>query len=83
MLRKRNRQNETELLTITIIKLIMENNSFKPGDVVIMKSGSPKMTVSYSDRESTTCYLFLFESGRVSSHFSVPTIILELAPSEV
>ncbi|GEM55275.1 DUF2158 domain-containing protein [Flavobacterium branchiophilum] len=36
----------------------MENESFKIGDVVVLKSGSPKMTVVYSDPKMTQCIFF-------------------------
>ncbi len=78
MLRNRNRQNETELLTITIIKLIMESNSFKPGSVVMMKSGSPKMTVTYSDETTTVVKYYNYETHGVSPSIEIATLALEL-----
>ncbi|AIN74116.1 Uncharacterized conserved protein YodC, DUF2158 family [Flavobacterium psychrophilum DSM 3660] len=57
----------------------MENNSFKPGDVVVLKSGSPKMTVSYSDVTETICHYYNFNENKLSLNNRISTVSLELA----
>jgi uncharacterized protein YodC (DUF2158 family) len=56
----------------------MENNSFKPGDVVIMKSGSPKMTVTYSDQKITVVKYYNYELHGVSPSVEIATLALEI-----
>jgi uncharacterized protein YodC (DUF2158 family) len=57
----------------------MENNSFKIGDVVVIKSGSPKMTVIYSDQKTTVVKYYNFETHGVSADINISTLALELA----
>ena len=52
----------------------MENKEIKEGDVVILKSGSPKMTVTSIGNSDTRCYYFY--EGKVELT-DVPTISLK------
>lgn len=56
----------------------MENDSFKPGDIVMIKSGSPKMTVTYSDKNITSVMYYNYEIHKVSSDINISTLALEL-----
>lgn len=56
----------------------MENNSFKIGDIVMLKSGSPKMTVVYSDNDHTSVVYYNYESNKVSPSIQITTAALEL-----
>jgi uncharacterized protein YodC (DUF2158 family) len=60
----------------------MENNAFKPGDIVMIKSGSPKMTVSYSDKDVTVCHFYCFTENKININNRLETIILERVDSE-
>lgn len=55
----------------------MANNCFKDGDIVIIKSGSPKMTVIYSDDDDTSVVYYDYESKKVNAT-KIATIALEL-----
>lgn len=53
---------------------------FKPGDIVIIKSGSPKMTVYSSTPEGWTfCYYYSEEEKRIMEAIKLPSDILQLA----
>lgn len=52
---------------------------FKAGDVVVLKSGSPKMTVIYSNEESTSVVYYNYEAQKISSSATIiSTIALEI-----
>ncbi len=56
----------------------MEDCKFNPGDIVMMKSGSPKMTVSFSSADETIVFYYNYEDHKVSSKITLPTVVLEL-----
>jgi len=56
----------------------MADYKFNPGDIVMMKSGSPKMTVAYSSNDETIVYYYNYEDHKVSPKITLPTAVLEL-----
>lgn len=53
---------------------------FNPGDIVIIKSGSPKMTVYTSTNEGCTyCYFYSDEEKKIKEATKLPTSVLTLA----
>ena len=56
----------------------MADYKFNPGDIVIMKSGSPKMTVAYSSNDETMVHYYNYEDHKVSQKITLPTAVLEL-----
>lgn len=55
----------------------MPEQKFRAGDIVTLKSGSPKMTVSTSTNETTRCYVYNATLSQVEFK-DLPTIILKL-----
>lgn len=56
----------------------MKNNKFNEGDIVRLKSGSPEMTVSYSDEDDTYIYYYNYPENKVSEQIKLKTCVLEL-----
>ena len=56
----------------------MADYKFNPGDIVMMKSGSPKMTVSHSSIDETVVFYYNYEENKVSAKIILPTSVLEL-----
>ena len=56
----------------------MTNTKFNQGDIVKMKSGSPEMTVSYSDENETHVVYYNFTDNKVSPSIKLKTCVLEL-----
>jgi uncharacterized protein YodC (DUF2158 family) len=53
---------------------------FKPGDVVEMKSGSPKLTVWFSSNDGWThCFFFKAQTEAISHEVKLPTAVLKLS----
>jgi len=58
----------------------MENQTFKQGDVVVLKSGSPKMTVANVKEDNIYYAFFDFKENKVIyPHESVPKEVFVLA----
>lgn len=45
---------------------------FKPGDIVMLKSGGPKMTVREYDEESNTFFCEWFKDGELKKEEFIP-----------
>ncbi|MDR6786387.1 uncharacterized protein YodC (DUF2158 family) [Pedobacter africanus] len=52
---------------------------FNAGDIVIIKSGSPKMTVYASTKEWVYCYYYSEEEKQIKEAIKLPAEILQLA----
>lgn len=58
----------------------MANQKFQPGDVVILKSGSPKMTVQFSSDDGWTyVVMYNFNTFELHTQLRLPTAALKLA----
>ena len=56
----------------------MENKKFVQGDVVVLKSGSPKLTVLYQYENEVTVQYYNFETNVLSQQINIPTGALKL-----
>ncbi len=56
----------------------MSETNFNVGDIVKLKSGSPDMTVSYSDKDETYVFYYNYDKQSVSSKITLPTGVLEI-----
>jgi uncharacterized protein YodC (DUF2158 family) len=50
---------------------------FQPGDVVTLKSGSPKMTVLSSDENSTNCWYYDTATNKMQPDQNIPSVLLQ------
>lgn len=58
----------------------MADQKFQPGDVVVIKSGSPKMTVWFTSNDGWAyCYYFKSQSESISQEVKIPSSVLMLA----
>ena len=51
-----------------------ENEAFQPGDVVVLKSGGPLMTVSSIDRDGDLNCVWFIEAERKFAEFKAPSV---------
>lgn len=56
----------------------MENKKFVQGDVVVLKSRSPKLTVLYQYENEVTVQYYNFETNVLSQQINIPTGALKL-----
>jgi len=56
----------------------MIENKFKEGDIVRLKSGSPEMTVSFSDNDETYVFYYNYPENKISNQIKLKTCVLEL-----
>ncbi|WP_081666725.1 YodC family protein [Laribacter hongkongensis] len=56
----------------------MNDDNFKVGDVVRLKSGGPRMTIQRQDREGWLCVWFTSYEADKASYHSFPTEALAL-----
>lgn len=56
----------------------MENKKFVQGDLVVFKSGSPKLTVLYQYENEVTVQYYNFETNVLSQQINIPTGALKL-----
>jgi uncharacterized protein YodC (DUF2158 family) len=55
----------------------MADEKFKPGDVVSLKSGGPRMTIATVDGQSTTCEWFADDQQPASRSFALTSLKLD------
>ena len=56
----------------------MAEQTFQPGDIVVLKSGSPKMTVEYSNDDDTKCWYINTQTKEIEFK-EIPTAVLKKA----
>jgi uncharacterized protein YodC (DUF2158 family) len=60
--------------------LMTDSQSFKPGDVVLLKSGGPRMTVDFMEN-GRVCCSWLDKNKRYQEYFLVETLTTPPPPS--
>lgn len=57
----------------------MQETKFNPGDIVELKSGSPKMTVLRSEEDFTYCFYYIPQENRFEEEKKIPTVLLRVS----
>lgn len=52
----------------------MQEEQFKPGDIVILKSGGPRMTIATIDERSALCEWFSDDQQAQSKSFALTSL---------
>ncbi|MFN3350709.1 YodC family protein [Pseudorhodoplanes sp.] len=55
----------------------MTDKEFSPGDVVVLKSGGPRMTIAAVDKQNALCEWFSDDQNPLSRSFALTSLRLD------
>jgi len=55
----------------------MTDRQFSPGDVVVLKSGGPRMTIAAVDKQNALCEWFSDDQNPLSRSFALTSLRLD------